>query len=753
MRKVYLFLFSCCVPMLAAAQQRAQLSPLTRAYLHGQQATKNEIVPGYVYNRGAGGQVYISALVKVSDATAAQSGLDALSAHVGTKAGSIWTVKVPIDRVRDFAQVSGISYIQLDEPLRPALDVARKTTRVDSVHGGYALPMPYTGKDVVVGVIDFGFDYNHPTFYDTLHGAYRIRQVWEMGGSGPAPSGYAYGREITDTNAIKAEGTDNAHESHGTCTSGMAAGSGYGSAANNRRFRGMAFDADLVMVGVRRDSIGGQWMQGSFSDFLDGVKYIFNYAASVGKPAVVNISWGSQSGSHDGTSLFNQACDELSGSGKIIVMSAGNEGTEKIHLSKTFTATDTTIKTFLTFTPSTYRRTWVDIWGQASNTFCAKATLYSGGVAGATTGYVCTNDTITNMYLIGANGIDTCFVQFISSHAEATNGKPRTTVNIFNKATDSVGISVAGTSGTIDMWDEYYYYGFPYQYQSAFDSLGNSWAVSGNTVSTVSDMGSAASVLLVGAYCSKNSFVDINGHNWSYSSYVSTNRLVPFSSRGPMIDGRIKPDITAPGLTIATSMTSYDSSYTATGSNSSSVIHGYTDPATSKTYYYAEFSGTSASAPAASGIVALMLQANPTLTPGQVKTIIINTAITDAYTGTLPSTGTNDWGHGKINAYGALKQVVQLLSVYQYHGQQLDCVLFPNPNTGSFTIDYTAPKAEQVILTVYNTQGGLVYMQPWQTTAGSNTQNVQLPSGIAKGVYIVKLVAPTGTAEIKAMIR
>ena len=117
----------------------------------------------------------------------------------------------------------------------------------------------------------------------------------------------------------------------------------------------MAYESDMVLVGVRRDSIEQDWLEGSFTDFIDGINYIYTYAASVGKPCVVNVSWGSQSGPHDGSTLFNLACNNLTGPGKILVMSAGNEGEEKIHLSKTFTPTDTLLNTFLTFSSNKYK--------------------------------------------------------------------------------------------------------------------------------------------------------------------------------------------------------------------------------------------------------------------------------------------------------------------------------------------------------------------------------------------------------------
>lgn len=758
MKKQFLFCLLSLLCTLTFSQQQLHptLSPHTKKYLWevSRNSSKKHLPEGYVYKQLADETFCISAIIKVEQETSVKQQLRALNIAIGTQAGNIWTVQVPLDKVVAFTTITGASYIQLDEPVFPSMNLARKTTRVDSVHAGYNLPMPYSGKDVIMGVIDFGYDYNHPAFYDTSHAAYRVKKVWELGTNGTPPTGYTYGHELTDSASILAQGTDDANQMHGTSVAGIAAGSGFGSIISSNRFRGMAYESEMVLVCVRRDSIEQQWMQSGFSDFIDGINYIFNYSTSVGKPAVINISWGSQSGPHDGTSLFNQACDNLSGAGKIIVMSAGNEGQEKIHLSKTFTTTDTLLKTFLTFNPTHYKRTWVDIWGEPSKTFCAKVTLYSNGIAGNTTGFQCIDNTIHADTLFGINGTDTCYVEFISSASEF-NGKPRMIVSVFNKATDSVGVEIKGNNGKINTWNEYYYYGFPHKFSSEFASLGFSGAVNGNTTSTVSDMGSAQSVLLVGAYASKNSYTDINGNNWSYSGYVAANKLVPFSSRGPMIDGRIKPDITAPGLTLATSVTSYSPDYTPTGEDSSSVISvisGYQHPVTGNSYYYAEFIGTSASSPAAAGIIALLLQANPSLNPQQIQDIVISTALEDNHTGNIPDVGNNNWGHGKINAYKAIKKVLQdLAGVYNFQGKKLDCVLYPNPNNGNFTLDYTSEKQESITVEIYNITGSKLLSTPWNVNTGNNRQSINL-SSFAKGLYTIKVSSKEGFVSIKTVV-
>lgn len=746
------FYLLCCSILLAftihAQDALPKLSPLTMAYLDAiKQHGDDFIVEKVAYKKHSNNQLYVAALIKVANAGSVQEKLSNIGATIGTKAGNIWTVHVPVSAVRTFTSIAGIEYIQLDEPVFPNLDVARRTTRVDSVQKGYNLPMPYSGKDVVVGVIDFGFDYNHPTFYDTLGATYRIKRVWELNSNGTPPAGYAYGKELTTTSAIQASGTDNTAQTHGTATAGMAAGSGYGSTPAPDRFRGMAYNADLVMVGVRRDSIGQQWLSGSFSDFIDGINYIFTYAASVSKPAVVNISWGSQSGPHEGTTLFNQACNNLSGAGKLIVMSAGNEGKENIHLSKTFSPTDTNLSSFVLFNPPIYKRTWIDIWGESGKTFCAKVFLFNT-TSQADTQYICLGNGITNTYLLDANNTDSCLVQFMMTTSDF-NGKPHMTINMYNKTSQDMGFTISSTSGTVHLWDEYYFFGYDYKFQSFLNRKSQPWATNGNTTSTTSDMGSAQSVLLVGAYASKVLFTDINGNTQSYASYVDSGKIAPFSSHGPMIDGRIKPDIAAPGITVATSMSSYDTSFTPTGSESNLTIAPVTH--LGKTYYYAEFTGTSASSPAAAGITALLLQANPNLTPQQLKDVLSTTAITDNLTGAIPSAGNNIWGHGRINAYGAIKKVIQQLSVYEFNGRKLDCVLFPNPGNGNFLLDYEGAKNEQLSITAYDVAGKKIATEKWQVHQGNNRRELNYTQ-LSSGVYFLNVAANDGQLNIKFVI-
>ena len=98
--------------------------------------------------------------------------------------------------------------------------------------------------------------------------------------------------------------------------------------------------------------------------------------------------------------------------------------------------------------------------------------------------------------------------------------------------------------------------------------------------------------------------------------------VADFSSRGPTADGRIKPDLWAPGVRLR-------SPQRAGG--------------------YSEISGTSFSAPFVAGVVALMLNAKPGLTPGTVKNILLGTAQHWA-----PGGKNNEFGIGRLQAYQAI---------------------------------------------------------------------------------------------------
>ncbi len=133
------------------------------------------------------------------------------------------------------------------------------------------------------------------------------------------------------------------------------------------------------------------------------------------------------------------------------------------------------------------------------------------------------------------------------------------------------------------------------------------------------------------------------------SSHMGTvergdDTIASFTSRGPTaLDRRAKPDIVAPGIGIE-SLSNPDSSLY---SSASEYLLAGTRPAPALPYL--SLSGTSMSAPVVSGTVALMVQADPTLTPNQVKAILQYTA--EVYPHYDPLTE----GAGFVNARGAIE--------------------------------------------------------------------------------------------------
>ncbi len=711
--------------VIAQNTSKAKLSAFTQQYLLNTNASSESIrktaVCKYIQN-----SYFLSALIKVKP-TINDASLKTLNVKIGTKAGNIWTVQIPETKLHDFINLDEIEYIQLDEPIFLNLEMARKTTRVDSVHKGINLPLAYTGKHVVVGVLDVGIDYTHPTFYDTLGNAYRIKRVWEQKSTGTPPTGFTYGKELTDSLSILADSTDNTLQTHGTHVAGIASGSGYGSPTIGK-YRGVAYESDLVIVGITPPA--SQWTNAGMSDIIDGMSYVYNYAASVGKPAVVNLSWGCTVGPHDGSSLFSQACDNLTGAGKLFVISAGNNGTNNIHVKKTFTASDTLLKTVINFNTSfPQKKTWVDIWGEPSKPFKVKLSLYNANTIINETRFFTLNNTSLDTFVIGTTN-DTCYFK-ISLIASDYNLKPHVLLDIYSKTTRNLCLTVKTNTSTVHAWEGYVnqstgIYG-------SFSTGGITGATAGNTDYTIGEMACTNSAITVGAYASKVAYTDISGSTWNYSSYVNINRFVPFSSHGPTIDNRTKPEITAPGLTIASAVSVSDTAYTITGSAKSDVVSSFINPLNNKTYYYGEMSGTSMSSPMAAGIVALFLQANPSLTPNQVKTIITQTAIKDIYTTTTPNPVL--WGAGKINAYQGLKQVIYNTGVKTYNNQISNFELYPNPNQGEFVIKKIALNQDAVDLDIYTTNGVLVFSKKNILENTQYESTITLPN-LANGIYI-----------------
>jgi minor extracellular serine protease Vpr len=609
----------------------------------------------------------------------------------GSQSGQIITGLIPIDSIIEISKSDLIKYIQIGEPAKPLMDAARAATWVDDVHSGTGLPQSYFGNGVVVGVIDIGFNYTHPNFYDgTGSNNYRIKRVWEQNGAGTPPNGFSYGRELTTQTAILNAQTDSVNESHGSHVTGIAAGAGGG---GGNTYLGVAPQSDIVLVGTNMTS----------TSIGDGIAYIMNYATSVGKPCVINMSIGGHIGPHDGTSTFDQYCDGVIGQGKILVGSAGNEGADPLYIGKTFTSSDNTLYSFVQFPSSsngTNGKTIIDIWGNPNQNFQVAVNVYNTNTNSFEdwTPYLAANSSSTNNYTLYDDDTfipDACTV-YITTEINALNNKPRALITIDHTAQDDsyrwAMIEIIATTGQTKMWAAT----GGAQFTNA--SKPSPW-LTGSTNSTVGEIGGTGNnIISVGAYTSKNSWTALNGSG--QSNGASNGAIAYFSSKGPTADGRTKPDITAPGNVIMSSVNRFDSNYP---SSSNDVVSGITNG--TNNWYFAKMQGTSMASPMVTGVLALWLEAYPNLTPTQAKTLLKDNAWTDSFTGTIPVNGSNTWGWGKIDAQFGL---IDLLTKI--------------PSQPSITPSGTVAFCQGQSATLSATNGYPTY--EWSTNATTQTINV-----------------------------
>ncbi|MFC2106828.1 S8/S53 family peptidase [Bacteroidota bacterium] len=655
---------------------------------------------------------YIGGIIKVEE-DFNENELTDLNVMITTKAGKIWTVKIPIEEVKEVVKLDGIEFIQTDSRIKKKLNSARAETNVDAVHTGSGLGSAYLGTGVIVGVIDYGFDLTHPMFWTLDQLDVRISRVWDQtSNTGPAPSGFGYGTEIVGTQNIINYGSTDQSGSHGTHTAGIAAGSGLGT---NGYYVGVAPDAELVFV---------QLGQGQ-SYIVEAASYIFNYATSQGKPAVINMSLGTHLGPHDGTSVQDQAFEYITGTGKILVGSAGNEGGTKLHAEKSFN--NDFAQTIVYFEDSGGSNVgWgaIDIWGSVGGTFEIAVIIYDDTKTVVGNTNLESSSTSPN-YTVDINGVT---VEIIGEASNSQNGRPHFKVGIINPYSNYYAtIGVQGLSGTVHLWNNGHVNGAPLT--SDFPGFGvqSGW-LEGNTDFTVGEIGGTSkAVITVGAYTTKNSYTNIQGITQSIPT--SLGEIASFSSHGPTLDHRIKPDVTAPGNVVVSSVNSFDANY---GAGNPEVVTSIDNG--SKYWYFAAMQGTSMSSPFTAGVVALMLQAKPNLQPHQVRTLLYTSSRQDNFTGNIGN-GSNTWGAGKIDGYEAVWQSINYTGVTDAEFENNELFIYPNPSNGEFVLTLEDAPADAARMEVYNVNGQCIK----NINISRNISNQSL-SGFQEGLYFIRVI-------------
>lgn len=252
----------------------------------------------------------------------------ALSAPVVTLLGqyAILTVEEElIGQLTDFPQVL---FVEKPKNLLASVSTGRRVSCVDELQSG-RIPEAerLTGAGVLVGIPDSGIDYRHPDFRNA-DGTTRILALWDQT-TGNGDNRYGMGQIFTESaiNAALFEEQEISRlitfdaSGHGTAVAGIAAGNGRASGGSNR---GVAPEAGLVVV---RLSSGTEQGFSRTTSLMMAVDFCIRVAKAVGKPIAINISYGSNYGSHTGNSIPENFMNRASESYRTsIIAGSGNEG-------------------------------------------------------------------------------------------------------------------------------------------------------------------------------------------------------------------------------------------------------------------------------------------------------------------------------------------------------------------------------------------------------------------------------------------
>lgn len=593
--------------------------------------------------------------------------LEQMGITVRWQIGNRVALAVPADKLRLLEDVREFSFVRADVKRRPMNDVSRQATKADQITdatkaAAASLPKAYTGSGVVLGVIDQGIDFNHAAFRND-DGSTRIARALVFKNNTGDYVGY-YPEGIADLT------TDTNNGSHGTHTAAIAGGSETGNGQ-----QGVAPQTDLFLVGLGEYS-GGVNIAGS-------IKEIFNYATSVNKPAVVSLSMGVICGLHDGSDdvpyMVEQLTKKGTEPGRAVLVSSGNAAanwqsivkggeTKTVLGAYSFPVKENpnapvVYNGLYYFYASDYKD--FDIQMKVVDVTTGEESDYYGHVLDEKTGAV-RSDFALNKFDAREKADEKAIVCLLDCRAAPVKmDEPQYRLAIIAKA---------GSGQTLKMMcndEDYSEPCFDAPDDGGYDFAANGWTKGNGDIAFDVEVCSDA-VISVGSYFTRNEWTNYNGEKRSYPKSNLTGKLQQvgeisdFSSYGTDDNGKTYPTIIAPGQGIISAASSYDSQAFVKGlpntanADAIATIQPKVVKHSRDNWYILE-QGTSMACPHAAGIVALWMQAKPTLTVNDIKNILKETCVNDTWTTDLtyiPSGNKIQAGYGKIDALAGLKKIL-----------------------------------------------------------------------------------------------
>ncbi len=563
----------------------------------------------------------IAVIAKVADKEAwvalseVQPGADIGPAPDGN--GHIVTARIPLARLEYVRRQPFVVSLKPAQSLHPELAdtireiEARQDLLPPEAVGGQ-------GRDVVIGIVDFGCDFAHRNFRRS-DGSTRLLAIWNQNGAANAGSPFSYGTlydqaainaALTQANPYAALGYGPRPDqpgapagTHGTHVMDIAGGNGLGSGTP-----GVAPEADLVFVDVAASDIpwaGPDVLTSSFGDsvqLLEALRFIFDFAGN--RPCVVNVSLGTNGGPHDGTTLVEQGIDALLAEvpNRAVVIAASNSFADGIHAAGRVPQQGS-VDLRWQVQDADWTHNECEIWYSGSDRLRLELLapdgtqlgLLDAGQSGRLT------DNAGNVLLFAAHRVDDP-----NNHDNV--------IGIFLENTLPAGTwtlrlhAVQVQNGTFHAWIE------------RDDNSPSMFVPPHDNRYTLGSISCGCHTIVVG----------------SYDAHKSTVPLSWFSSSGPTRDGRTKLELSAPGHNVLAAH-----SRTGTG-------------VTRK-------SGTSMAAPAVTGVVALLL--SEARAHGIDLTIDEIRAVLRSSVQASPPDPTAGWdpryGDGRVRAAAAVFEVLQ----------------------------------------------------------------------------------------------
>jgi subtilisin family serine protease len=458
-----------------------------------------------------------------------------------------------------------------------------------------------TGVGVFIGIVDSGFDLSHPMFRDSS-GKLRVKALLDQ-----TQENQEFDNATLTSQWAGGNGLGRDQNGHGTHVSSIAGGSLY------QGLEGVAPAAQFILVKT------------DFMNIDSGVAWIFRQAGT--KPCVINLSLGGHYGPHDGTSQEERLYETLVGPGKILVVAAGNERQDNLHIGGRFV-------------PNQIEEIAFDIQQGRERPPIAIATLWYEDTDSFDIELI--SPTRQSIVIPAIGKTD----RFTGANLKIEVSRSRYAPG----AAIQVKIVIDFTRFNIRLAD-LLNWRFRFRCTSAIVGRLDGWFVNQGfgrfkthplieTARTVGVPATSNASIAVASHVSKNEWVGDSGQQ--LDANVLIGQSSPFSSLGPTRDGRWKPDISAPGQYITAAL----------ASNSELSELPERAQAGSKLL---SIEGTSMATPVVTGAIALLLQKKPNLTPAQILELLNQNARRDRQTGSAP--WTPKYGHGKLDIPALLSNI------------------------------------------------------------------------------------------------